>query len=171
MPISIMLTISNDLRETLIYIVDLLKDVDQPWAITGSLGMAIQGVEIDIGDIDIQTNQLGSYQIEDQLSAFVVSRVRYLESENIRSHFGTFRIKEIAVEVMGDIEKKLDDFNWIKPPDLSSIIRLIDLEGSLVPVLDLEYEKKAYLILGRSDTVRKVEDFLTRRQAGAGKSP
>ena len=103
MPISVMLCQSNDLRETLLFIVDILKDVDQPWAFTGSVGMALQGVEIAIGDIDIQTNQPGAYQIAGQLSEFAISRVRYLESERIRSHFGSFRINEITVEVMGDI--------------------------------------------------------------------
>ena len=29
----------------------LLSDLDHPWAITGSMGMALQGVDIDVHDI------------------------------------------------------------------------------------------------------------------------
>ncbi len=160
----------KDLRVTLHFIADLLKNVGQPWAFTGSVGMALQGVNLEIADIDIQTNQTGSYKIQDHLSKYTVSKVRYLESLNIRSHFGTFRINEIAVEVMGDIEKRLDDGSWIGAPDLYPIIRLIDLDGVNVPVLDLEYEKEAYRILGRNDTVRKVNDFLGKRGTTEEKS-
>ena len=170
MPISVMQIINNDLRETLHFIADLLKNVGPPWAFTGSVGMALQGVNLEIADIDIQTNKTGSYQIQDHLSKYTVSKVGYLESLNIRSHFGTFRINEITVEVMGDIEKRLDDGNWIGPPNLYPIIRLIDLDGVNVPVLDLEYEKEAYRILGRNDTVRKVNDFLDRRRSTEEKS-
>lgn len=170
MPISVMQIINNDLRETLHFIADLLKNVGQPWAFTGSVGMALQGVNLEIADIDIQTNQTGSYKIQNHLSKYTVSKVRYKESLNIRSHFGTFRINEITVEVMGDIEKRLDDESWLGPPDLYPIIRLIDLDGINVPVLDLVYEKEAYRILGRDDTVRKVEEFLGRRRTSGGKS-
>ena len=68
--------INNDLRETLHFIADLLKNVGQPWAFTGSVGMALQGVNLEIGDIDIQTNQAGSYQIQDHLSKYTFSKIR-----------------------------------------------------------------------------------------------
>jgi hypothetical protein len=132
--------------------------------------MALQGVNLEIADIDIQTNQTGSYKIQNHLSKYTVSKVRYLESLHIRSHFGTFRINEITVEVMGDIEKRLDDGSWIGPHDLYPIIRLIDFDGVNVPVLDLVYEKEAYRILGRDDIVREVEEFLSRRHTSGGKS-
>jgi len=170
MPISVMLTKKSDLRETLHLIAALLKDVAQPWAFTGSVGMNLQGVDLEIADIDIQTDQSGSYQIQNCLSEFIVAGVLYLESPNIRSHFGTFRINEIDVEVMGDIEKRRDDGGWIAPPDLYPIIRHIDLEGVTVPVLDLEYEKEAYRILGRDETVQKIEEFLGLNRSGSGKS-
>ena len=74
------------------------------------------------------------------------------------------------MEVMGDMEKRLDDGSWIGPPGLYPIIRLIDLDGVDVPVLDLVYEKEAYRILGRDNTVREVEEFLGQRRMSGGKS-
>ena len=34
------------------------------WVITGSLGMILQGMDLEIHDIDIQTDQRGAYAIE-----------------------------------------------------------------------------------------------------------
>jgi hypothetical protein len=53
----------------------LLSDLDHPWAITGSMGMALQGVDIDVHDIDIQTDSAGAYLIQDRLSDHVVSNL------------------------------------------------------------------------------------------------
>jgi hypothetical protein len=35
-----------------------------PWAVTGSLGMALQGMELAVHDIDLQTSREGAYEIE-----------------------------------------------------------------------------------------------------------
>jgi hypothetical protein len=82
----------------------------------------------------------------------MISEVRYLESENMRSHLERFLVNELVIEVIGDIQKRLDDDSWVDPRDLPSIIRSLDLEGRNIPVLDLKYEKEAYRILGRSDS-------------------
>ena len=41
-----------------------LKDCRAKWVVTGSLGMALQGMEIEVHDIDIQTDRQGAYEIE-----------------------------------------------------------------------------------------------------------
>lgn len=152
------------LEATLRIIVSRLEGLDQPWAFTGSVGRALQGMDVAIGDIDIQTTRAGAYRVEERLSPFVTSTVRYLESERMRSHHGVFLIHVIRVEVMGDIEKRLDDESWLEPPDLPSVIRHVALDGVQVPVLDLAYEKEAYRIMGRMDTVRRIEDFLRQHR-------
>lgn len=135
----------------------LLSDLDHPWAITGSMGMALQGVDIDVHDIDIQTDRAGAYLIQDRLADHVVSKVRYREASNIRSHYGKSRINGIDIEVMGDIEKLQPDGRWTDPPDLLQIIRRVEVDALQIPVLDLEYEKRAYSIMGRDKTVAKIE--------------
>jgi len=138
----------------------LLSNLDRPWAITGSMGMALQGVDIDVHDIDIQTDSTGAYLIQDQLADHVVSKVRYRKASNIRSHYGKFRINGIDIEVMGDIEKLQPDGQWTDPPDLLQIIRRVKVGALQIPVLDLEYEKRAYSIMGRDETVAKIEAAL-----------
>ena len=41
-----------------------LKECQVPWVITGSLGMALQGMDIPVHDIDLQTDRSGAYEIE-----------------------------------------------------------------------------------------------------------
>ena len=41
-----------------------LNNCQNSWVVTGSLGMALQGVDIEVHDIDIQTNQHGAHEIE-----------------------------------------------------------------------------------------------------------
>lgn len=38
-----------------------LNNCQNSWVVTGSLGMALQGVDIEVHDINIQTNQHGAH--------------------------------------------------------------------------------------------------------------
>jgi len=43
------------------------------WVITGSLGMALQGMELNVHDIDIQTYRQSAYEIEKLFAENVVT--------------------------------------------------------------------------------------------------
>jgi len=73
------------------------------WAITGSLGFALQGLEIEVHDVDIQTDCEGAYEIERRLSEYSIRPVIHSETERIRSHFGALEIEGVKVEIMGDL--------------------------------------------------------------------
>jgi len=132
------------------------------WVITGSLGFALQGVPVEPHDIDIQTDREGAYEIERLFSEFVVEPVRFKESEKIRSHFGVLMIDGVKVEVMGDIQKKVND-EWEEPVDINKYKRFVEVEDMKIPVLDLEYEYQAYLKLGRMEKVEMLRKFLEEK--------
>ncbi len=92
-----------------------LKDCRAKWVVTGSLGMALQGVSTKVNDIDIQTDRQGAYEIEGKFPEFIVAPVHYSESEQIRSHFGKLEIDGVKVEIMGDIQKRADEQTWEEP--------------------------------------------------------
>ena len=138
-----------------------LSGLKHPWAITGSLGLALQGVAVDVHDVDIQTNKEGAYQIVDLLTEKVVKPVSFLESEGIRSHFGQIETEGCIIEIMGDIEKK-SELGWEGPPRLSEILRIVRFEELSVPVLDLDYERTAYGQLNRMTTVEAIEQALAK---------
>ncbi len=121
------------------------------WVVTGSLGMALQGVPVAVHDVDIQTDKKGAYAIEQRLKEYVVNPVRFSETTRIRSHFGLLEIDSIEIEIMGDVQKSLDNFLWEEPVQIEPHIRWVELDGLAIPVMSLEYEYQAYMILGRLD--------------------
>ncbi len=137
-----------------------LNNINVNWAITGSLGFALQGVAIEPNDIDIQTDKRGAYEIERYFSEFVTKRVTFSSTERIRSHLGELMINGIKVEIMGDIQKRNKDGSWENPVSLEHHKRVVEVEGMKVPVLSLEYEYQAYLKLGRTDKAKILRKWL-----------
>ena len=138
------------------------------WAVTGSLGFALQGVPVEPNDIDIQTDKRGAYEIERYFSEFMTKRVTLSSTEKIRSYFGEFMINRIKVEIMGDIQKSLEDGSWENPVDLEHHKRVVQVEGMQVPVLSLEYEYQAYLKLGRVDKAEMLRNWLQGEHGSSG---
>jgi len=137
-----------------------LQDCRYPWAITGSLGLSLQGMTIAVNDIDIQTDRNGAFEIESRLAATIVEPVRYLVSERIRSYLGRLEIDGIRVEIMGDIAKLLDDQTWEEPIQVAQYRRWLEIDGFQIPVLPLTYEYEAYLKLGRMEKADMIGQFL-----------
>ena len=52
--------IPESVSRSLILVLDRLSSVVYPWALTGSLSHALQGVDLAIHDIDIQTDRDGA---------------------------------------------------------------------------------------------------------------
>lgn len=100
-----------------------LDDDGVSWVVTGSLGFALQGVSVEVHDIDIQADKEGAYEIERRLSEFVSTKVALSSTERIRSDFGTLMIDGIKVEIMGDIQKRLEDGSWEDAVETISMMR------------------------------------------------
>jgi hypothetical protein len=152
----------NDYLKVLKEIVNRLEDKPIIWVLTGSLGMALQGIPIQVHDIDIQTDKDGAYEIERCFAEYVVEPVRYSESERICSHFGVLEIDDIKVEIMGNIQKRLGDWSWEKPVKVEHYRRWVEVGGMRVPVLSLEYEYQAYRRLGRDEKAEILQSWLQK---------
>lgn len=119
------------------------------WILTGSTGMALQGMPLEVHDIDVQTDQAGAYEIESMLREYVTRPVAFVCNERMRSHYGGLVIDGIEVEIMGDIQKPLPGGGWEEPEDLRRYKRWIPLQGMWIPVFSLAFEAEAYAKLGR----------------------
>ena len=151
----------EDLFKCIKILVENLFAIDQQWAFTGSFGQYIQGMELGPHDIDIQTDKRGAYAINKILKNHCVEQVYFRESEKIKSYFGVFEIDYIKIEVMGDIQKLVNDF-WTPPPDLESKILKVNWRGLKLPVMDLKHELQAYNDMGRFERVEKIKRFLEK---------
>lgn len=125
-----------------------LADLPFVWAVTGSTGMALQGVPLDVHDVDLQTSVAGAYAIGERLAAWVVTPVRERISPRIRSHLGAFEIDGLTVEVMGGLQKCIAGA-WEPPVDVGPHRCWVTLGDVGLPVLSLVYEELAYRRLGR----------------------
>ena len=139
--------------------VQIIQPLGVTWAITGSTSFCLQGMDVDVHDIDIQTDEKGAYHIGQALSPFVVTPVAFSAAKTIRSHFGRFVMDDMDIEVMGDIQKHVAG-RWEDVVPLSPIIRYVCFEGVLVPVLDLRYECEAYYKMERFDKAALIQKFL-----------
>ena len=156
--------ISKEFRKILQTIYPLLEDFPSPWAVTGSLGFALQGLETAVNDVDLQTDRAGAYEMERRLSLYRVRPVAFSESERIRSHFGELEIRGIKVEVMGDVQKRLPDGRWEDPVEVALHRRWVIWKGMRLPVLSLEYEARAYRIMGRNEKAQMLENWMEEKR-------
>jgi hypothetical protein len=137
-----------------------LSEQQLNWVVTGSLGLALQGMDIIVHDIDLQSDENGAYAIAGLLSEYVLKPVQYLASERIRSHLGLLEIEGVKVDIMGDVQKLLKTQVWEEPVKVEHYKHWIDFNGLQVPVLSLEYEYQAYLKLGRIKKAEKIKIWL-----------
>ena len=142
---------------------DRLQKIESVWAITGSFSFALQGMEIEVNDIDIQTDAVGAYEIESALSDKIIRNVSFSKSDKIASHWGELNIDGVKVEIMGALQKKLPDGTWESPVDIKTHREFITFEGMVLPVLSLAYEEQAYRTLGRIERANQIKEWLSRR--------
>jgi hypothetical protein len=137
-----------------------LEGCTHDWVVTGSVGMALQGMPVEVHDIDLQTDRKGAYEIERLLKEYVVEPVRYRESNRIRSHLGKLEIESIRMEIIGDVQKRIDESAWEAPVTVEAYRQWVEMEGMRVPVLSLAYEYQAYLRLGRTEKAEMLRKWL-----------
>lgn len=135
------------------------------WVVTGSFGMALQGVPVDVHDIDLQTDEACAYAIERHLAEYVITPVHCRDSTHIRSHFGQFEIDGVQVEVMGNVQKRLNDQSWEAPVAVQRHRHWVTVDTMQIPVFSLEYEVQAYRLLGRHEKAATLQAWLQRNQA------
>lgn len=139
-----------------------LKDAPINWVVTGSVGMALHGMPLEVHDIDLQTDSDGAYSIESALMDYSVRPVRFVESERIQSHLGMLEIGGIQVEIMGGVQKRLVNLEWEMPVEVETYRIWLDVDGMQVPVMSLDYEYQAYLKMGRTKKAEMIRDWLRK---------
>ena len=155
--------ISPEHRKVLRTLYEHLVDLESPWAIAGSLGFALQGMDTPVSDIDLQTDREGVYQIQSAFRNHVVKEVSFSEAKAIRSHFGELSILGMKVEIMGAVQKRLPSGEWEPPVEVRDHRRFVEVDGMKLPVLSLDYEERAYRILGRLDKANLIKQWLLSR--------
>jgi len=132
------------------------------WILSGSTSLAIQGVDVSIGDIDILTNQQGSKVFDELLDEYRIKAPEYLPSEKYQSYLGVYEIDDVKVEVQGEFQYKMKDGSWSIPSQKRKIFHR-DFEGMNLPMLSLEQELQEYENNNRLDKVEKIKEALKNK--------
>ena len=133
------------------------------WALTGSASFALQGMELPVRYIDLQTDAAGAYAIEEVLAEFVAQPVSYSSTGRIRSHYGGLHLNGIQVEIIGDVEHLQANGSWSTPPDIEAARHWISRGDLKVPVMSLAHEALAYERMGRLARAAEIRHFLSLR--------
>ena len=144
-------------RQVLLYILQKLETFPYPWVVTGSGGLALQGMLLEVHDIDLQTGEPGAFEMERVLNGRRLIPVSYKSSERIHSFFGALELEGIKVEIMGDMQKRLPDGSWQAPVDIPAQRIWTPFENKLVPVFSPTYELETYRLLGRAQRAAQIE--------------
>jgi hypothetical protein len=133
-----------------------INPADHLWALTGSAGLRLQGVDLSVHDIDLQTDAKTVYVLEKKLSAFMKVPVHVWESEHTLSYHAQAEIDGLQVELLGDVRHRGKDGDWLPPLDIQSVLVRVEWQGLEIPVLSLEHEALAYEKMGRSQKAERV---------------
>jgi hypothetical protein len=142
-----------DLPERHTRVTALLIDRFDPsknlWALTGSAGLRLQGVDIPVHDLDLQTDAKTIYLLEEKLAEFMTVPVHVWETEHTRSYHGQAEVYGLQVELLGDVRHRAEDGSWDSPLNLESIRLWVEWNHLQIPVLSLNHEAVAYERMGR----------------------
>jgi len=132
--------INKNQEEVITFLVKRLKGIYEKWAITGSFGQALQGIDIEPADIDIISTQNGVWEIQSIFREFIKQEVHYSKVKSLRSYFGVMEINSCRVEFFGEIENLLSNNSWESHIGWEKNITEVIIDKIKVPVLTLEYE-------------------------------
>jgi hypothetical protein len=154
----------------------LLDNVRAKWAFGGDAGEIMTGVNVNADHLEILTTKAGCDQIWEELSEYQetapVMIERKLERDAdidgkmlpvlVRSYLAEFRIGGAKLEVHGDEQIKVGDWDWGDPLDFTADYTYIP-GGGKAPLVPLALKSELDLGLGWLDRVQLISDAVMQK--------
>jgi hypothetical protein len=144
------------------FLVARIDPSDYLWTLTGSAGLRLQGVDLTVHDLDLQTDARTIYRLEKNLAEFMKVPVHIWESEHTLSYHGQAEIEGLQVELLGDIRHRGAAGAWLPPLDIPSVLVWVEWRGLQIPVLSLAHEALAYEKMGRTQKAELIRSALRK---------
>ncbi|WP_299428697.1 hypothetical protein [uncultured Meiothermus sp.] len=152
------LLLPERILQVLRVICPILNDARVDWAVSGSLALALHGLPVAPKDIDLLTDRVGAEQMAQLLSEYLVYPPgMHLGVRLVRSYMAQYRIRDIVVEVMGNLEFQTLNGRWNPGPDFRLKQLRTDYLGLSIPIVSLEYLLEFYTQLQRPGRVALIE--------------
>lgn len=135
-----------------------LENQNINWVIITSCSLALHGVKIEPGDIDIITDEAGSFKINHLLYEFKLDLPQNAPSDIFDSTMSKFLINNCHIEVMYNFKvKSSTDSQWHSMDKLLEDPDIIERDDIKAPVLPLSRSIELYTLMGRAKDVHKVQ--------------
>lgn len=149
-----MSTLANNLR-TFQKIQQMVQDQDVLMILSGSTSLALQGVDVEVHDIDILSDERGAKILNQALKDFCKKPLGYSGTDTYKSWYGKYQMDGCDIDIMGEFQYKLEDGNWSEP-NQNHPVQIANYQGAQIPVLSLAQEIQEYKSVGREDKVVKI---------------
>jgi hypothetical protein len=160
--------------EALLSLHKALVNENVEWAVGGDLGEALQTIQLEPDCIEIVTSKEGAQQIfsamsEDKPKAIQLQTTKLARNANvggiehpiyIRSYFFEFFRGCVKVKVQGDLQYKINDWDW--GDKLEFAAEYVNVAGFKTAVIPLQIKYEIYQNLGWKDRSEKIEAKLRK---------
>ncbi|SRR6266568_990794 len=169
-----LVVLGKPLLDATIVIGKSLAGCTNKWALGGDVAEVISGVNVQPDHITILTNRQGCDEIAGKLSKYLVKPPTVIERAlernakvdfksypvSIKSHASGFNIDGTSLDVHGDLQIKIGDWDWGDPlefdPDYVYVV------GVKMPVVPLKMKSELYTGLGWTDRATKIHEAIMR---------
>lgn len=150
-------------EKTIVFLADLLKD--HQYAFRGTASLVLQGLEMNVADIDVLADKRTALICNQILEKFLLEPVEYKESEKFKSYFGRFEINAIPVEIMGEWRIKDSQGNWSQTFNASERMKII-FQKKQIWLTSFETELAVFAKMGRWSVYHKIRKQVREKEQG-----
>ncbi len=151
-----------------------LEECTNKWAVGGDVAEIICGVNVQPDHVTILTTTRGCDEIDGKLAKYRVAAPAMVEKRlereakiglklhpvEIRSYRGQFNVDGSKLDVHGDLQIKVGDWEWGDPLDFYP--DYVYVVGVKVPVVPLQLKSEIYNGLGWRDRATKIHEAAIR---------
>ncbi len=170
--------IEKSFIDSLLIIHSKIKNLGVKWAVGGDLGESLRSVDVKPDCVEVLTDKEGAHRIFEAMREYTSSEPHLLDQSlprnafikgqdypvYIRSHYFEFKIDSVKIKIHGDIQFKVDNWDWGDPVEFDP--EYVYIVGAKTPVVPLLVKAELYQNLGWTDRLEKVGTALSFLRAG-----
>ena len=155
------LELSDSHTKTLMFLLDRFPPEEYSWILTGSSSLRLQGVDIDVHDLDIEGNPDNIHRLQQALNEFTTTPLHLWETGKIRSLQGVAEIDGVKVELVANLNVQQPDGRWENVLDFERCTWL-NWHGRRIKIFSLNDEAMAYKAMGRDEKALLIQEAIRK---------
>ena len=129
------------------------------WAIGGSVLLYLKGIAEKFNDIDIMMNESDIEQAKAALLKLGKKQPHNPHPQYQTKHFLEFQITGVDVDIIAGFTIIYQNETHYFPLMEKDIVEKVDFEGEMIPLQSIKTWRKYYQLMGRSEKVKRIDQF------------